>query len=133
MKSIEIKRKVRWADVDASGRIYFARIFDYACEGEWELLHSNGIVAEGIGKNVRFPPRSCRMPFQEDAGTGRAVHTPAFGRPNSDGLPFDTALKSMLEKDPHEVSRHRQPHDRCYPQRKARRNSALRFEALSAD
>ncbi len=30
MKSIEIKRKVRWADADASGRIYYARIFDYA-------------------------------------------------------------------------------------------------------
>jgi acyl-CoA thioester hydrolase len=55
MKSIEIKRKVRWADVDASGRIYFARIFDYAAEGEWELLHSNGISRKELGKTYDFP------------------------------------------------------------------------------
>jgi acyl-CoA thioester hydrolase len=55
MKSIEIKRKVRWADVDASGRIYFARIFDYAGEGEWELLHSNGISRKELGAAYDFP------------------------------------------------------------------------------
>lgn len=55
MKSIEIKRKVRWADVDASGRIYFPRVFDYAAEGEWELLHSNGISRKELGKTYDFP------------------------------------------------------------------------------
>ena len=43
MKSIDLKRWVRWADVDAAGRIYFPRIFDYAGEGEWELLRSVGL------------------------------------------------------------------------------------------
>ena len=55
MKSIEIKRKVRWADVDASGRIYFPRIFDYVAEGEWELLHSNGISRKELRKTYDFP------------------------------------------------------------------------------
>ena len=55
MKSIELKRRVRWADVDASGRIYYARIFDYAGEGEWELLQSNGILRQELGKTYGFP------------------------------------------------------------------------------
>jgi acyl-CoA thioester hydrolase len=55
MKSIELKRRVRWADVDASGRIYYPRIFDYAGEGEWELMHSLGISRKELGKNYDFP------------------------------------------------------------------------------
>ena len=55
MKSIELKRKVRWADVDAAGRLYFARIFDYAGEGEWELLHSLGVSRKALGKTYDFP------------------------------------------------------------------------------
>jgi acyl-CoA thioester hydrolase len=55
MKSIELKRKVRWADTDASGRIYYARIFDYAGEGEWELLHSLGVSRKELGKTYDFP------------------------------------------------------------------------------
>jgi acyl-CoA thioester hydrolase len=55
MKSIELKRRVRWADVDAAGRIYYARIFDYAGEGEWELLHSLGISRKELAKTYDFP------------------------------------------------------------------------------
>jgi acyl-CoA thioester hydrolase len=55
MKSIELKRTVRWADVDASGRIYYTRIFDYAGEGEWELLHSLGLSRKELGKTYDFP------------------------------------------------------------------------------
>ena len=55
MKSIEIKRKVRWADTDASGRIYFPRIFDYVAEGEWELLHGLGVSRKQLGKIYDFP------------------------------------------------------------------------------
>jgi len=55
MKSVEIKRRVRWPDVDASGRIYYARIFDYVSEGEWELLHSNGLSRKELGKIYDFP------------------------------------------------------------------------------
>jgi YbgC/YbaW family acyl-CoA thioester hydrolase len=55
MKTIELKRTVRWADVDAAGRIYYPRVFDYAGEGEWELLHSLGISRKKLGKTYDFP------------------------------------------------------------------------------
>jgi 1,4-dihydroxy-2-naphthoyl-CoA hydrolase len=55
MKSIELKRKVRWSDVDAAGRIYYPRIFDYAGEGEWELLHSLGVSRKKLAKTYDFP------------------------------------------------------------------------------
>jgi acyl-CoA thioester hydrolase len=55
MKSIELKRKVRWVDADAAGRIYYARIFDYAGECEWELLHSIGISRKKLGDTYDFP------------------------------------------------------------------------------
>ncbi len=55
MKSIELTRRVRWADVDASGRIYYARIFDYAGEGEWELIHSLGLSRKELAKTYDFP------------------------------------------------------------------------------
>jgi acyl-CoA thioester hydrolase len=55
MKSIELQRKVRWVDADAAGRIYYARIFDYAGECEWELLHSIGINRKKLGETYDFP------------------------------------------------------------------------------
>ncbi len=56
MKSIELNRKVRWADVDASGRIYFARIFDFVGEAEWELLHNLGITRKELAaRGYDFP------------------------------------------------------------------------------
>jgi len=55
MKSLELKRTVRWCDTDAAGRIYYARIFDYAGEAEWELLHSLGIIRKELGDTYDFP------------------------------------------------------------------------------
>jgi YbgC/YbaW family acyl-CoA thioester hydrolase len=55
MKSIKIKRRVRWADVDAAGRIYYPKIFDYAGEGESELLESAGISRKELGRTYDFP------------------------------------------------------------------------------
>jgi acyl-CoA thioester hydrolase len=55
VKSIELKRRVRWADADAAGRIYYPRIFDYAGEGEHALLQSVGISREDLRKNYDFP------------------------------------------------------------------------------
>jgi YbgC/YbaW family acyl-CoA thioester hydrolase len=54
MKTIELKRQVRWMDADPSGRIYFARIFDYAGECEWNLLHSIGISRKKFGDAYNF-------------------------------------------------------------------------------
>lgn len=42
MPTIELKRRVRWADADPAFRINFPRYFDYFEEGEAELLRSRG-------------------------------------------------------------------------------------------
>ena len=42
MASIELRRRIRWADADAAGRLHFPRIFEYFEEGEGELLRSVG-------------------------------------------------------------------------------------------
>jgi acyl-CoA thioester hydrolase len=72
MKSIELKRKVRWADVDASGRIYYAKIFDYAGEGEWELLHRAGISRKELGRTYDFPRVHAECHFKKmlELGSG---------------------------------------------------------------
>ena len=54
MISIELTRRIRWADADAAGQLHFPRIFEYFEEGECELLRSVGItVFERAG--VGFP------------------------------------------------------------------------------
>jgi YbgC/YbaW family acyl-CoA thioester hydrolase len=42
MVSIELQRRIRWADADAAGRLHFPRIFEYFEDGETELLRSIG-------------------------------------------------------------------------------------------
>lgn len=52
MPTTTLQRRIRWADADAAGILYYARIFDYFQEGEAELLRSVGFVhqpAPGIG------------------------------------------------------------------------------------
>jgi YbgC/YbaW family acyl-CoA thioester hydrolase len=36
--SVELKRRLRWADADAAGRLHFPRIFEIVEEAESELL-----------------------------------------------------------------------------------------------
>ena len=55
MKTIELKRKVRWMDADPAGRVYYPRIFDYAGECEAELLHSLGILRKEFRGQFQFP------------------------------------------------------------------------------
>jgi YbgC/YbaW family acyl-CoA thioester hydrolase len=40
--SIELKRRLRWADADAAGRLHFPRIFEIVEEAESELVRSIG-------------------------------------------------------------------------------------------
>ena len=44
MPSIELTRRIRWADADAAGRLHYPRIFEYFEEGEAELLRSVGFT-----------------------------------------------------------------------------------------
>ena len=53
MASIELKRRIRWADADAAGRLHYPRIFEYFEEGEVELLRSVGIELLSGGVEVR--------------------------------------------------------------------------------
>lgn len=53
MASLELKRRIRWADADAAGRLHYPRIFEYFEEGEVELLRSVGIEMLGGGVEVR--------------------------------------------------------------------------------
>jgi len=55
MKTIELKRTVRWADSDSAGIIYYPRIFDYVGECEWELLHSLGLSWEELKGDYLLP------------------------------------------------------------------------------
>lgn len=40
MLSIELKRRLRWADTDAAGRLHFPRIFEIVEEAESELVRT---------------------------------------------------------------------------------------------
>jgi YbgC/YbaW family acyl-CoA thioester hydrolase len=53
MASIELKRRIRWADADAAGRLHYPRIFEYFEEGEVELLRSVGIEFLSGSQEVR--------------------------------------------------------------------------------
>ena len=101
MKSVEIKRKVRWADVDASGRIFFPRIFDYAAEGEWELLHGNGISRMELGKTYDFPRVHAECHFKKALELGD-IFTLKFraGKLGRTSIQYEFEIR--LEKEPQE-------------------------------
>jgi len=62
MVSIELKRRIRWADADAAGRLHFPRIFEYFEEGEAELLRSVGITMFD-GGGYDFPRKHVEAVF----------------------------------------------------------------------
>ena len=55
MRSIEIPGRIRWADSDAAGRLYFPRIFDYVGEAEAELLRAVRFSRRDLGDRYDFP------------------------------------------------------------------------------
>lgn len=55
MPTIELKRRVRWADADPAFRINFPRYFDYFEEGEAELLRSRGYSHLYQQRDYGFP------------------------------------------------------------------------------
>jgi YbgC/YbaW family acyl-CoA thioester hydrolase len=62
MLSIELKRRIRWADADAAGRLHYPRIFEYFEEGEMELLRSIGYrMFDGSGYD--FPRKHVEATF----------------------------------------------------------------------
>ncbi len=55
MPTIELKRRVRWADADPAFRINFPRYFEYFEEGESELLRACGLSLLYHGHEYGFP------------------------------------------------------------------------------
>jgi acyl-CoA thioester hydrolase len=55
MPTIELKRRVRWADADPAFRINFPRYFEYFEEGECELLRACGVSLLNHGSEYGFP------------------------------------------------------------------------------
>ncbi len=53
--SIEFKRRMRWADVDAAGILHFPRIFEIVEEAEIELLRQIGFSMFESLKDFDFP------------------------------------------------------------------------------
>ncbi len=52
---IEFERRMRWADVDAAGRLHFPRIFEIVEEAETELLRKIGWSMFERPKEFDFP------------------------------------------------------------------------------
>ncbi len=55
MVSVELKRRLRWADADAAGRLHFPRIFEIVEEAETELLREIGWLVEAKRSHLDFP------------------------------------------------------------------------------
>lgn len=52
---IEFRRRLRWADADAAGRLHFPRIFEIVEEAETELLRSLGFALDLRRREYDFP------------------------------------------------------------------------------
>lgn len=64
MLSIELKRRIRWADADAAGRLHYPRIFEYFEEAETELLRHVGFSMFGR-RHHDFPRKHVEATFHQ--------------------------------------------------------------------
>jgi YbgC/YbaW family acyl-CoA thioester hydrolase len=53
--AVELKRRLRWADADAAGRLHFPRIFEIVEEAESELLRGLDWPMDVRRRNYDFP------------------------------------------------------------------------------
>jgi YbgC/YbaW family acyl-CoA thioester hydrolase len=61
---IEFKRRLRWADADAAGRLHFPRIFEIIEEAESELLRGIEWPMDVRRRNYDFPRVHLECRFQ---------------------------------------------------------------------
>ena len=52
---VEFKRRLRWADADAAGRLHFPRIFEIVEEAESELMRELGWPFDVRRRDYDFP------------------------------------------------------------------------------
>ena len=55
MPVIEFKRRLRWADTDAAGRLHFPRIFEIVEEAESEMMRRCGMPFDLNCRDYDFP------------------------------------------------------------------------------
>lgn len=103
MKTIELKRTVRWMDADPSGRIYFARIFDYAGECEWNLLHDIGISRKKLGDTYNFARVHAECSFKKVMEVG-ASFTIRFQPEKMGRTSIRYHFEVFLEDAPEEIA-----------------------------
>lgn len=64
MPTIELKRRVRWADADPAFRINFPRYFEYFEEGEAELMRACGYRYLYQGSEYGYPRVQAECTFK---------------------------------------------------------------------
>ena len=64
LASIELKRRLRWADADAAGRLHFPRIFEVVEEAESELLRSLAWPLDARRRGYDFPRVNINCDFK---------------------------------------------------------------------
>ncbi len=117
---VELKRRIRWADADAAGRLYFPRIFDYVSEAETEIFRALGISMTGYAE-YGFPRKHAEAafhrilaldaPFILRVTVGKLGRTSiryefqAFADEACTELAFDGSMTVVVVKDgkPHEI------------------------------
>jgi acyl-CoA thioester hydrolase len=103
MRTIELKRMVRWTDADAAGRIYYPKVFDYAGDCEWELLRSIGITRKQSGNPYDFPRVHAECRFKKTLELGASFiirfRVDKLGRTS-----IRYGFEIFLEKEPDDVA-----------------------------
>jgi YbgC/YbaW family acyl-CoA thioester hydrolase len=90
MPSVELKRRIRWADSDPAGRLYYARIFDYFTEAEAELLTQVGISHDSYNDPYVFPRVHAECQFRKVLKLGEAFTIRAtIGRLGKTSIRYD--------------------------------------------
>ncbi|MBI1765076.1 MAG: acyl-CoA thioesterase [Acidobacteria bacterium] len=120
MPMIELQRRIRWADADAAGRLYFPRIFDYVSEAETEIFRMLGINMSNYSE-YGFPRKHAEAafhrilaldaPFTLRVTVGKLGHSSiryefqAFADEACTELAFDGSMTVVVVKDgkPHEI------------------------------
>lgn len=120
MPMIELKRRIRWADADAAGRLYFPRIYDYVSEAETELWRMLGISMANYA-DLGFPRKHAEAafhrilaldaPFTLRLTVGKLGHTSirydfqGFADEACTRVAFEGSMTVVVVKDgrPHEI------------------------------
>lgn len=120
MPMIELKRRIRWADADAAGQLYFPRIYDYVSEAETELWRQLGLSMSAYA-DFGFPRKHAEAafhrilaldaPFTLRVTVGKLGHTSirydfqAFADEACTEVAFEGSMTVVVVKDdrPHEI------------------------------